>query len=149
MILEQSAPRRLRQTLLNTMLIPLLSRRSGPTTSTRVREQRYPRCGNARLMLQIDMGVGDAVWPAATRCVYPTLFEFAAPEIFAYPREAVVAEKFEAMVVPGDRNSRIKDFFDLYYPANESQLDRVTLAESVLRKAPRPADIFTTRRPLF
>jgi len=91
------------------------------------------RCGSARLMLQIDMGVGDAVWPAATRCVYPTLLEFAAPEILAYPREAVVAEKFEAMVVLGDRNSRIKDFFDLYYLAKESPFDRATLSESVRR----------------
>jgi hypothetical protein len=90
-------------------------------------------CGNARLRLQIDMGVGDAVWPAATRCVYPALLEFAAPEILAYPREAVVAEKFEAMVVLGDRNSRIKDFFDLYYLAKESQFDRVVLSESVRR----------------
>jgi len=91
------------------------------------------RCGSARLMLQIDIGVGDAVWPAAKRCVYPTLLDFAAPEILAYPREAVVAEKFEAMVVLGDRNSRIKDFFDLYYLANESHFDRVILSESVRR----------------
>jgi len=91
------------------------------------------RCGSARLMLQIDIGVGDAVWPAARRCVYPTLLDFAAPEILAYPREAVVAEKFEAMVVLGDRNSRIKDFFDLYYLANESHFDRVILSESVRR----------------
>jgi len=91
------------------------------------------RCGSARLMLQIDMGLGDAVWPAAKRCVYPTLLDFAAPEVLAYPREAVVAEKFEAMVVLGDRISRIKDFFDLYYLANESQFDRVILSESVRR----------------
>ena len=37
------------------------------------------------------------------------------------------------MVVLGDRNSRIKDFFDLYYLANESQFDRVILSESVRR----------------
>src|SRR5262249_55738770 len=78
------------------------------------------RCGSARLMLQIDVGVGDAVWPAPLRCTYPTLLEFDAPEILTYPREAVVAEKFEAMVVLGDRNSRIKDFFDLYHLASES-----------------------------
>jgi hypothetical protein len=70
------------------------------------------RCGTARLMLQIDIGVGDAVWPAPQRCVYPVLLDFPAPDVLAYPREAVVAEKFEAMVVLGDRNSRIKDFFD-------------------------------------
>jgi predicted nucleotidyltransferase component of viral defense system len=91
------------------------------------------RCGNARLMLQIDMGLADAVWPAPTTCAYPTLLDFPAPELLAYPREAVVAEKLEAMVVLGDRNSRIKDFFDLHHLAGRFEFDRVTLAEAVRR----------------
>ena len=103
------------------------------------------RCGTARLTLQIDMGVGDAVWPAAKRYIYPTLLDFSSPLILAYPREAVVAEKLEAMVVLGDRNSRIKDFFDLYYLASESEFDRATLTEAVRRtfvrrRTPIPAD---------
>ena len=91
------------------------------------------RCGSARLALQIDMGVGDAVWPAPRRCAYPALLDFPAPEVLAYPREAVVAEKLEAMVVLGDRNSRIKDFFDLHYLASCFEFDRPTLAEAVRR----------------
>lgn len=91
------------------------------------------RCGKARLTLQVDMGVGDAVWPAPQSCTYPTLLGFAAPEVLAYPREAVVAEKFEALVVLGDRNSRIKDFFDLQFLASHFEFDRATLAEAVRR----------------
>lgn len=91
------------------------------------------RCGTARLNLQIDMGLGDAVWPAPQTCTYPTLLDFPAPEILAYPREAVVAEKLEAMVVLGDRNSRIKDFFDLHYLASRFTFDRRTLADAVQR----------------
>jgi hypothetical protein len=91
------------------------------------------RCGSARLMLHIDMGLGDAVWPEPQTCSYPTLLDFAAPEVLAYPREAVVAEKFEAMVVLGDRNSRIKDFFDLHFLATHFAFDRATLAEAVRR----------------
>lgn len=53
------------------------------------------RCGKARLMLQIDMGLADAVWPAPRACVYPTLLDFPAFEVLAYPREAVVAEKLD------------------------------------------------------
>ena len=63
------------------------------------------RCGSARLVLHVDMGFGDAVWPAAQACVYPALLDFPAPQLLAYPREAVVAEKLDAMVVLGDRNS--------------------------------------------
>jgi predicted nucleotidyltransferase component of viral defense system len=90
-------------------------------------------CGKARLVLQVDMGLGDAVWPAPRICVYPTLLDFPAPTLLAYPREAVVAEKLEAMVVLGDRNSRIKDFFDLHHLASRFAFDRATLSEAVRR----------------
>lgn len=103
------------------------------------------RCGKARLSLQIDMGLGDAVWPAAQACTYPTLLDFPAPELLAYPREAVIAEKLEAMVVLGDRNSRIKDFFDLHHLATRFEFDRATLAEAAQRtferrRTPIPAE---------
>jgi hypothetical protein len=91
------------------------------------------RCGKARLMLQIDMGLADAVWPAPQACAFPTLLDFPAPGLLAYPREAVVAEKLEATVVLGDRNSRIKDFFDLHHLATRFEFDRATLAEAVRR----------------
>ena len=103
------------------------------------------RCGTARLMLQIDLGVGYAVWPAPRPCTYPVLLDFPAPGVLAYPREAVVAEKLEAMVVLGDRNSRIKDFFDLHHLASRFEFDRATLAEAVRRtfvrrRTPIPPD---------
>jgi len=103
------------------------------------------RCGTARLRLQIDMGVGDSVWPAPQPCVYPALLDFPAPEVLAYPREAVVAEKLEAMVVLGDRNSRIKDFFDLHYMASRFEFDGAALSEAVRRtfaqrRTPIPTD---------
>lgn len=66
-------------------------------------------------------------------CVYPTLLDLPAPELLVYPREAVVAEKLEAMVVLGERNSRIKDFFDLHYLAMHFEFDRATLIEAVRR----------------
>lgn len=102
-------------------------------------------CGKARLMLQIDMGVGDAVWPTPKRCKYPALLDFPAPEVLAYPQEAVVAEKFEALVVLGDRNSRIKDFFDLHYLASHFEFDRAIMAEAIAktferRGTPVPAE---------
>ena len=89
--------------------------------------------GTAKLTLQIDMGLGDSVWPAPRRCVYPVLLDFPPPDVLAYPPEAVVAEKLEAMVVLGDRNSRIKDFFDLHHLASRFEFDRATLAEAVNR----------------
>lgn len=100
----------------------------------------------ARLSLQIDMGVGDVVTPPPALSVYPTLLDFPAPRVLAYPREAVVAEKFEAMIVLGDRNSRIKDFFDIYHLAIHFQFDRVILGNSVRqtfarRRTPVPRQV--------
>jgi hypothetical protein len=97
------------------------------------RARLLARCGQARLSLQIDIGLGDSVWPAPRTCTYPALLNFPAPEMLAYPREAVVAEKLEAMVVLGDRNSRIKDFFDIHYLAGHFEFDRATLTEAVGR----------------
>lgn len=112
------------------------------------------RSGKARLTLQIDMGLGDAVWPAAQACTYPTLLDFPAPKVLAYPREAVVAEKLEAMVVLGDRNSRIKDFFDLHHLASHFEFDRVTLVEAARRtferrRTPIPVEVPIGLTPLY
>jgi len=98
-----------------------------------VRAKLRARCGTARLALQVDLGAGDSVWPAPERCAYPALLQMPAPDILTYPREAVVAEKLEALVVLGDRNSRIKDFFDLHYLAGHFEFDRVILTEAVRR----------------
>lgn len=98
---------------------------------TRVRV--LARIGTAELPLQIDVGLGDSLWPAPIVRQYPTLLDFAPAEILTYPREGVVAEKLEAMVILGDRNSRIKDFFDLHYLAASFEFDRATLTEAIRR----------------
>ena len=69
--------------------------------------------GTARLPVQVDVGMGDAVVPEPKTIDYPTLLAFPAPRIKAYPLEAVVAEKLHAMVTLGMSNSRMKDFFDV------------------------------------
>ena len=45
----------------------------------------------------------------------------------------MIAEKLEAIVALGDRNSRIKDYFDLRYLASRFEFDGATLAESIHR----------------
>ncbi len=91
------------------------------------------RCGSARIPIQIDLGLGDAVWPRPSYHTYPALLDLPTPELLVYPREAVVAEKLEALVVLGDRNSRIKAFFDLHHLAAHFSFERVVLFESVRR----------------
>ena len=58
-------------------------------------------------------GFGDAVEPPPRELTLPVLLPAAAPQLWAYSPEAVVAEKLHAMVVLGIANSRMKDFYDL------------------------------------
>ncbi len=104
--------------------------------------------GKARLTLQVDMGLGDAVWPAPQTCRFPVLLDLPAPELLAYPREVVVAEKFEAMVTLGDRNSRIKDYFDVHHLASRFEFDRETLAEAVRKTFERRRTPIPPVKPL-
>ena len=106
------------------------------------------RLDTARLRLQVDIGRADDVWPAPYRRAYPTLLGFPAPEVLVYPREAVVAEKLEAMVVLGDRNSRIKDYFDLDHLAASFAFDRGDLAEAVRRTFARRGTPIPTEAPI-
>lgn len=86
------------------------------------------RLANARISLQIDVGFGDVITPAATEVEYPTLLPFPAPKLRAYPKESVVAEKFEAMVKLGMANSRMKDFYDLWVLARQFEFRGAPLA---------------------
>jgi len=89
------------------------------------------RLANARLPLQVDIGFGDAITPGPIDIDYPTLLDFPAPSLRAYPRETVVAEKFQAMVTLGMANSRMKDFFDLWTLARQYAFDGATLAAAL------------------
>jgi hypothetical protein len=53
--------------------------------------------------------------------------------LLAYPKETVVAEKFEAMVKLGMANSRMKDFHDLRILSELFPFDGEVLAEAIVR----------------
>jgi len=96
-----------------------------------VRVRVESRLGDARVPLQIDVGLGDPIVPASEELDYPTLLKFPAPRLHAYSKESVVAEKFEAMVKLGVANSRMKDFYDLWVLAQRFEFEGSTLAVAV------------------
>jgi hypothetical protein len=55
-----------------------------------------------------------------------------APLIRAYPRESAIAEKFHAMVALDIRNSRMKDFYDVWFIANTWTFDMPSLRNAIL-----------------
>lgn len=96
-----------------------------------VRVRLVAMLGKARIPIQIDIGFGDAVVPRPTTIEYPVLLDLPAPRIRAYARETVIAEKTEAMIVLGIANSRMKDFFDLWFLAENFDFEGATLTDAL------------------
>jgi hypothetical protein len=88
---------------------------------------------NSRIAMQIDIGFGDVLTPAAVASEYPTILELPAPTLNGYPRETVIAEKFEAMVKLGLVNSRMKDFYDIWLLARQFDFDGMLLSTAITR----------------
>jgi predicted nucleotidyltransferase component of viral defense system len=89
------------------------------------------RIGPARLSIQVDVGIGDAITPAPQWLEYPSLLGFPSARLKAYPRETVVAEKLHAMVLFGARNSRMKDYFDVHALLREGKLDQSLISRAI------------------
>ena len=112
------------------------------------------RLGRAKISLQVDIGFGDAINPGRKEAEYPTLLDHAAPRIWIYPRETVIAEKFEAMVNLGASNSRMKDFWDVAALAQEFEFDGETLRTAIdetfrRRRTPIGEVVSEALRPVF
>lgn len=89
------------------------------------------KLGNARIRVQVDVGLGDAVVPAPLWLDYPSLLKFPHPRLRAYSPEVAVAEKLHAMVVLGSKNSRMRDFFDVDALSRAEVLDLDAVAVAV------------------
>jgi predicted nucleotidyltransferase component of viral defense system len=100
-----------------------------------------------RIDIQIDIGFGDAVTPAATEVQFPTLLEqFPSPCLRAYPPETVIAEKFQAMVKLSIANSRLKDFYDIWFLCNKFEFKGPEIGSAIQatferRNTPIPQEI--------
>ncbi|HEX5234512.1 MAG TPA: nucleotidyl transferase AbiEii/AbiGii toxin family protein [Silvibacterium sp.] len=88
--------------------------------------------GGSRIPMQIDIGFGDAAYPEPELASFPVLLPMEPPVIRAYPREASIAEKFHAMVVLDIRNSRMKDFYDIWFMASTWTFDMASLRKAIL-----------------
>ena len=87
---------------------------------------------SARCPVQIDVGYGDAVVPGPDDVRYPTLLtDMPEPQLRAYPRYTVVAEKLEALASLGMLNSRLKDYFDLWILARQSDFEGPLLTQAI------------------
>jgi hypothetical protein len=110
--------------------------------------------GSAKIKLQVDCGFGDVITPDPIVTDFPTLLDFPAPRLSTYPKETVVAEKFEAITRLGLANSRMKDFYDIWVLASDFPFSGQTIASAILntfnrRKTPLPTGIPEAFQPSF
>lgn len=89
------------------------------------------RVGNARIPVQADIGFGDAFTLEPEEIEFPSLLDLPRPMLRAYTKETALSEKFEAMVDLGERNSRMKDFFDVWLLAQRFEFQGDPLSQAI------------------
>jgi len=89
--------------------------------------------GNARVAMQVDVGIGDIVYPSPIWIDYPVLLDQPAPHLLAYTPENAIAEKYQAIVELDLPNSRMKDFHDVWTLARNLEFDGHPLSEAIRR----------------
>ncbi len=110
--------------------------------------------GNALIPVQADVAFGDAVTPPAALTDLPVMLSFPAPRLRIYPKETVVAEKLQAMAVLGAINSRLKDYYDIWFLSRTMPFDGETLCGAIeatfaRRSTPIPAGVPVGLMPGF
>ena len=83
-------------------------------------------------ILTIDIGFGDVVTPGPIQLSYPLVLD-TLPNIsvLAYSIETLIAEKLHSVIELGDRNSRMKDYYDLFTILNIFDLNVSVLQEAI------------------
>ena len=112
------------------------------------------RLAGARITVVIDIGFGDAIEPGVEEINLPVMLDLPAPRLQAYPRETVVAEKFQAMVMLGLANTRMKDYYDIWILSRSHAFDAERLRRAIAatferRRTAIPEDVPDALTPAF
>ena len=84
--------------------------------------------------MKVDIGFSDEVYPAALMLDYPTTINgIPGARLQCYSLESVVAEKWQAMVQLKQMNSRMKDFYDLWFLSRRYSFTYDSLKTAITR----------------
>lgn len=90
------------------------------------------RLGSAKIPLQNEVGLGDAVTPHPNQVTLPNILDSVPPTVMqGYPVETAMAAKFEVMLTLGMTNSRMKDLFDIAFLADTMSLKGADLKAAI------------------
>ena len=73
------------------------------------------RLENLKVALEIDISTGDEITPKELNYEYISLFENKKIPIDTYNIETIIAEKIETILTRGKYNTRMKDYYDIYF----------------------------------
>lgn len=87
-----------------------------------------------RANLQIDVATGDIITPRAIEYKYKCLFDDKYLDLITYNLETVLAEKFNSVISIGVLNSRMKDYYDIYYllTRKSNEIDKKILKQAII-----------------
>lgn len=112
-----------------------------------IRLRFIARLGSAEIPVQVDVGFGDSTVPEPQQTVLPALLDYPAPKLRAYARESTIAEKCHAMVDLGLANTRMKDFYDVWFLATEYAFEGPVLRDAVRATFARRQTVVPTDEP--
>lgn len=102
-----------------------------------------------RIPLQIDIGFSDELASKAEWVEYPNILpDFKPTQMRSYPKEAVVAEKFHAMVRHAHLNSRMKDYYDLWLILQTFEFESPNLQKAIETTFKKRDTYLPTERPI-
>ena len=87
-----------------------------------------------RANLQIDVATGDIITPKAIEYKYKCLFDDKYLDLITYNLETILAEKFNSVISIGVLNSRMKDYYDIYYllTSKSNEIDKKILKQAII-----------------
>lgn len=86
---------------------------------------------NIRVNLSIDIATGDLITPKEIEYDYKMMFEDRKLKIITYNIETIIAEKFQTIISRSILNSRMKDYYDLYYLLKNKEFSNKNLKEAI------------------
>jgi hypothetical protein len=87
--------------------------------------------GVIKKKLQLDIGIGDKIYPKPVVKQFPGLLDLPVPNILFYPKEAIIAEKLETIIRFNALTSRMKDFYDILFLAQSKNFNSHILWKAI------------------
>ena len=89
--------------------------------------------GNIKVNFHLDISTGDIITPSSIQYSYKKILEDEYISLMAYNNETIIAEKLQSILDKKISNSRMKDYYDIYYFVNYrwEDLNQIHLKQAI------------------